>query len=218
MILSTHIWNGFEILKIKEDRFGVYINDDMMSVLSKLDLQGKNVVDGGSNVGIFSLAVSKMIGIGVVYAFELQKEICELSVKNFKINDVYNVVAYHNCLSAKSGEKVGLTPIDYEGENISSVGVKTETNFIKDDKRTETKALDDMQLENVGFIKLDLEGHEPQALEGMWKTIDRWKPHMIIELSDGYLGSDVQRTIDRIVSHGYNYTQLSDFNYYFAPI
>ncbi len=219
MILSTHTWNGFEILKIKEDQLNPMVYEDIMEVLGEISIKGKNVVDGGSNIGVFSLEASRMVGEdGMVYAFELQKEICELSVWNFKINNASNIVAHHRCLSSKSGGRVGLTPIDYDGELISSVGVKTEIHHIKDDKRTETIALDNLNLENIGLIKLDLEGHEPYALEGMWGTIDRCKPFMVIELSEGYLGGDVQRTIDRINSHGYFHRKLSDCDYFFIPV
>jgi len=51
----------------------------------------------------------------------------------------------------------------------------------------------------------------------MWRTIDKWKPHLIIELSSGYLG-DINPTVEKIKSHGYKVTEASGFNYFCEPI
>lgn len=213
--LSLHEWDGFSVLKIREDRMGLYVNSDMIEFIEGVDLKDKNVIDGGSNIGLFSLYISRRIGNGFVYAFELQEVINGICENNVELNNVNNVLCHHLAISEKTGELVGHTPINYYEENISSVGVKTEATGVH---TTRTIALDDFGIENIGLIKLDLEGHEPKALKGMWSIIDKWKPCLIIELSDGYLGDDVQKIVDEIKSHGYTVKKLSDCNYVFQPI
>jgi len=38
--------------------------------------------------------------------------------------------------------------------------------------------------ENVHFIKIDVEGHELQALEGLDKTIHRCRPTLLVEVNE----------------------------------
>lgn len=216
--LSVHTWNDMTLLKLAQDNMGVCLNDDMIEFIDSLDLKNKNVVDGGSNIGIFSLYMSKKCHH--VYAFELQPFINKLAIDNAELNKIENISFSNAALSTVSGNKVGFTYIDYEGKNISSVGIKTEPSLKGQPHcgEIETIALDDMCIGNVGLIKLDLEGAEQQALEGMWDTIRRCKPPMIIELSPIYLEHQEQKTIDKIISHGYKVKELTDCNYVFEPI
>jgi len=44
--------------------------------------------------------------------------------------------------------------------------------------------LDSFALQNVGFIKIDVEGHELAVLYGAAETIRRWRPTILIEVED----------------------------------
>lgn len=48
----------------------------------------------------------------------------------------------------------------------------------------ETRRIDDYSLPDVGFIKIDVEGHEVAVLEGAAATIARHKPNLLIECND----------------------------------
>ena len=220
--VKRYKWDRFNILKIENDQVAIFVNDDIVKVVKSLNLKDKNVIDGGSNIGVHSLLFSRCVGKkGKVYAFELQTVICQIGMENAKLNNKENIIHHNKALSDKSGQTVGFTEIDYVGEHISSGGVRTEVSLCGQIHcgRIETIAIDDMNIENVGLIKLDLEGNEPKALDGMWQTIDKNKPCLIIELSPGYLleGKD-KETIDKIISHGYKVTELGGFNYFFEPI
>jgi hypothetical protein len=59
---------------------------------------------------------------------------------------------------------------------------------------------------NVGLAKIDIEGLEPQAIEGMRKTIERARPHLFVEILKG-TGTDT--ALDRLARHfGYNVYSL----------
>jgi len=45
--------------------------------------------------------------------------------------------------------------------------------------------LDDLKLENVGFVKIDVEGHEAEVLRGAANIITRDRPNFLIEVG-GY--------------------------------
>lgn len=223
MNIINYKWNGYSISKIENDQTTMLISDDIMSELKKMNLSGKNAIDGGCNLGVFSLILSDLVGnFGIVYSFDPQKEILKLAIENAKQNGKNNVSFYNVALSDKSGEVVGFSNIDYESnEYVSSGGIKTEPSLCGQPHcgSIETLAIDDLKLNNIGIIKLDIEGYEQKALDGMWETIDRCKPYMIIELSDGYLGDEgVIDTIEKTKSHGYEVILLSDFNYLCRPI
>lgn len=219
--LSIHKWRRFSISKIKNDDAHIYINPDMVKFIDSLNLKNKNIIDGGSSIGVFALYLTRKIGKkGMVYAFEIQNEINNIAKDNAQRNKKTNIIFHHQALSNKSGEKVGFTHIDYSQQNISSVGIRTEPSLNGQPHcgEVETVALDDLGIENIGLIKLDLEGNEPKALEGMWETIEKQKPYLIIELSPVYLENKEQETIDKIISKGYSVKELSDYNYCFSPI
>jgi FkbM family methyltransferase len=220
MNLVTAKWRWFTIVKIEGDNIAIYINEDLMLFLKSINIKGKEVIDGGCSIGIYALYFSIMIGkAGVVHAFELQHEIAQLAITNAELNKKENIRVYNSALSNVSGELVGFTYINYNEQSISSVGVKTEQSLKGSPHcgNVETVAIDALKLNNVGLIKLDIEGHEPQALGGMWETIDRCKPYLVVELSPVYLENKQQETIDKIMSHGYSVKELSDFNYVFEP-
>jgi FkbM family methyltransferase len=50
----------------------------------------------------------------------------------------------------------------------------------------ETRAIDEYALPSVGFIKIDVEGHEVSVLEGAAKTIAQHKPNLLIECNDDH--------------------------------
>jgi len=215
----SHRFSFFQLL---HDNIQVFINKDMIEFLSHINLKNKNIIDGGSNVGLHSLYFSRRTGKkGTVHAFEIQPVIYKLGCDNAVMNNKKNIVHYNLALSDKSGESVGFSEIDYTSESVSSGGIRTEAALSGNDHcgSIRTIALDDLDIQNIGLIKLDLEGYEPKALAGMWKSIDRWKPYLIIELSPGYLldGKD-ERTIEEIKSHGYSVTEGGSFNYFFEPI
>ena len=220
--LKKYKWNRFVFLKLEQDTIPVSISRDMIKFIRGMNINGKNVIDGGSNIGLYSLYFSRCIGKkGLVYAFEMQPVIYQIGYDNAILNNKKNIISYNLALSDKSNGTVGFTEIDYWGEQVSSGGIRVELGLNGSEHcgRIQTIALDDMDIQNVGLIKLDLEGHEPKALDGMWATIDKWKPYLIIELSPGYLldGKD-EETIERIKSHGYSLIVGGDYNYFFEPI
>lgn len=214
-------WNSCQILKLAKDQIIPEVDEDIVDFINKSNLSGKNVIDGGSNIGLISLLLSNAVGDnGIVYSFELQRIIYQVGCANAMLNGRHNIVSFNAALSNESGKMVGFTPIDYFGEKISSTGIRTEPLFGTIDyfDRAKTIAIDDLNINNVGLIKLDLEGNEPMALDGMWRTIDQWRPNMIIEISPGYLGNGANDLIELIKSHGYSLTGNESHNYFCKPI
>lgn len=61
--------------------------------------------------------------------------------------------------------------------------------------------LDSLELKNVRFIKMDIEGHELAALHGARQTIERDLPHLLLELESRH--QDVALVLDLLTILGY---------------
>lgn len=219
MVLEKIKWDKFSFLKIKEDSSGVYITKDIVDFLKTIDIKGMAAIDGGCNIGVFSVYFSRMVGKhGKVYAFDIQKQMCDLAIQNAAKNKADNVAVINKALSNISGGSVGHTYIDYSGQNISSAGIKTEQklNGMPHCGSVETIALDDMCIKNIGLIKLDLEGHERESLQGMRKTISEQHPFLILELSPGYMHGDENIVLKELSDMGYQTIKATDYNYFFT--
>ncbi len=84
-----------------------------------------------------------------------------------------------------------------------------------DGESVEMVTLDSFNLDNVSFIKIDVEGHEIEVLKGARATLERNKPVMVIEV---YGRSDKDDRLDFIRSLGYDVTHISDEDYLCVPI
>ena len=132
------------------------------------------IVDGGAMVGTHSAYWASHTN-HIVHAFEPVPVNYRLLRRNLRpdprarvnrlaLSDVPETVtihvdAAHPGSSSIDGAKAGPGPL------VTALAVR----------------LDSLGLSDVRLIKLDLEGHEPQALAGARETIERWRPMILIE-------------------------------------
>ena len=74
------------------------------------------------------------------------------------------------------------------------------------ERQIELTTLDVFQLERVDLIKIDVEGHEFEVLQGACRTIAASKPTLIIEIKKDLFG----RVRDLLLSYGYAAERLED--------
>lgn len=67
----------------------------------------------------------------------------------------------------------------------------------------ETRRLDSIGHENVGFIKIDVEGHEEAVLDGARDLIARERPVLLVEIERRHTGRDPRLTFGKIMAWGY---------------
>ncbi|WP_419904819.1 FkbM family methyltransferase [Kiloniella sp.] len=73
-----------------------------------------------------------------------------------------------------------------------------------------TSKLDDQKIDNVGFIKIDVEGFELQVLEGAKETIERDKPVLVIEIEEAHTKKDISSSIALVEALGYDTFVIAD--------
>ena len=67
----------------------------------------------------------------------------------------------------------------------------------------ETQPLDALDHTNIGFIKIDVEGHEEAVIEGATETLRRERPALLIEIEQRHARGDVRDLLRRITDLGY---------------
>jgi len=138
------------------------------------------VLDAGANCGHLSIFFSKLVGKnGLVYAFEPDTFNIERINTNIKLNkDLSNNIKIEELLLWNENKLVDF----YEAGTVGSSAI-----WIPDtDKCVKKEAIriDDWVTKNniqeLDFIKMDIEGAEIEALEGCIQTIQNLKPNFAI--------------------------------------
>lgn len=63
--------------------------------------------------------------------------------------------------------------------------------------------LDDFAIDDVGFVKVDVEGHEDAVLRGAEATLARCRPNVIVEVEDRHNPGSVDRVLAWMRERGY---------------
>ena len=94
-------------------------------------------------------------------------------------------------------DDTGLSTL--EAENDLSKSAKSVNSIT-----VEVKRLDDLNLNNIGFIKIDVEGHEAAVLTGSRQTIAACKPNLLVEIEERHKKGAVQQCVGYLESMGYH--------------
>lgn len=68
----------------------------------------------------------------------------------------------------------------------------------------EVKRLDDMELGDIGLIKIDVEGHELAVLRGAADTLRRYRPTLVVEAEERHHVGAVAAITEFLTGLGYN--------------
>jgi FkbM family methyltransferase len=132
--------------------------------------EGMVILDIGANIGYYSLFAAKLVGEkGTVFAFEPAPDNFALLVKNIELNGFSNIIPVQKAVSSKTGRGrlfLSSDPVlhsmhQHNGKRSIEVEVTSIDEFIENRNCP------------VDLIKMDVEGLEMRALEGMLETIKR---------------------------------------------
>jgi FkbM family methyltransferase len=71
-------------------------------------------------------------------------------------------------------------------------------------------ALDDLDLGDVGFVKIDVEGHEAAVLDGARGLLDRCRPTVLMEAEQRHLSGPLSELLAVLVGRGWSAWFLRD--------
>ncbi len=136
--------------------------------------EGDTVIDVGANIGFFSLFAARLVGkTGRVYAFEPEPRNFQLLTKNIALNMYDNVVAYQKAVWRHSGRmKLYLANVLDTGAH--TLRARHDTQYFDcscggQEVEVESIVMDSFLplAHSASVIKMDIEGAEVGALEGM---------------------------------------------------
>lgn len=163
-------------------RTGVLFEKFILSYVRQFIDPTKNILDVGANIGVHSVVYSNYLTTGQVYAFEPQKVVYDILLQNIDINNCPNVTTFNIGLSDTSSTL--FMNAYYDGkENQGAFSICNETEHMKG-IYIECKKADDLNLQNIGYVKIDVEGHELQTLKGMKNILIQNKPAILIEVHE----------------------------------
>jgi FkbM family methyltransferase len=102
-------------------------------------------------------------------------------------------------LSSQSGQSVLRVPLLGKNDTEPMLGTISDANQLNGRKCREflvpTRGLDEFDLPPIGFIKIDVEGHEEQVLKGGERLLERDRPAYMIEIEERHNPGSVARLI-----------------------
>jgi FkbM family methyltransferase len=152
---------------------------EVVQIMTRAVRPGDTVVDGGANVGFFSLLLARLVGDkGAVYAYEPDAKNCErLTASNLASGRLPWIKLFRRALwSRKDKAVLNLSP-DNGQHSVGAVEGMTGSVVI------DTTVLDEIEV-TPRLIKLDIEGAEEQALRGAERHLAAQAcPYIIVELN-----------------------------------
>lgn len=191
--------------------YGIY-EEPLINFLKNELRPGDIVFDPGTNMGYITAVCLGLVGEeGHVYAFEPSKTCYDKLSGNNKLENIQNLSLYHAAISSKNGESVFCDtprvisrgyaclaeldePQDKESYPIQTYGIEQ---FCREN-----------QVDQIRFLKLDIEGAELLALQGSEKMLmERSIDYILVETSfnkkDAELDANNQAIFKILLDNGY---------------
>lgn len=187
-------------------------NDEQeINLVKKFIKSGTDSIDVGVYRGVYSYEMSKYSE--KVHSFEPNPIIFKYINKNLK-KFIKNIHLYNFALSNQNKTINLKIPIRNSNSNkeifeeyyeMGKATIHNKNNFENyENFEIQTKKIDELNFDNkISFIKIDVEGHELEVIEGAINTIKRDKPVLLVEIEKQYTKKEVAESINFINSLGY---------------
>ncbi|MGV9006020.1 MAG: FkbM family methyltransferase [Brevundimonas sp.] len=169
-----------------------------LALLPELVDPQRVAIDVGANAGVWSWSLLR--ATREVHAFEPNPKMYSRLEAALGGKVHLHTVA----LSDTTGEAEFIVPKTRRGYSnqhgsLSRLGTNGEHGIV----RVKTCRLDDMDIRNVGFMKVDVEGFECAVLAGATETLRRERPVLVVELEERHTGRPIADLITEVESYGY---------------
>lgn len=173
-----------------------------MALLTRLCRPDRTSVDIGANYGIYSYYMLKHSARCV--AFEPYPRLARILRRGLGARLEVHEVA----LSDRSGIAELRASLVESGLNTIESSNRIETK-VRDPNSLETlqvsvRRLDDFDLGRVGFMKIDVEGHEQEVLSGAEDTLLADRPALLIELEERHRPGTRDKVVSLLQDLGYH--------------
>ena len=178
-------------------------------------------MDVGANVGAYLYTLENHLKPENIFAFEpnpqlfkrLKRLFPKVNLISLALSDVSTIAEFK--IPVINGEKVHTrgtlqTSIKEKNEEktiLQKVEVKPLDDLVFDDvyiEKGRNAQTDKFNLKKLDFIKIDVEGNEMQTLRGAKKTIEKFKPILMVEMEQRHHKENLWTLISEIADWGYS--------------
>ena len=183
-------------------------------LLEKLIQPGDTIIDGGANIGFYTLLFAVQAGAeGRVFAYEPVSAVAADVRRNLAVNRGVRMapVSVRQC---GLGDEPRTLPI-YLRPSVSGSGIDSQhSSFVADfntpvsdsiTEEIEIVRLDDEEISGrIDLAKCDIEGYEKAFLEGAKQVLRRDQPLLVLEWNPGPQTYGVDEILESLESLGYD--------------
>jgi len=163
--------------------------EDTVWLIAELAKTADVIFDIGANTGVYSLLSKSLNPKTKVYAFEPVQRTYKRLEQNITINN-FDVTTEQIALSDKTGKQIFYDTYAEHQQSSSLSPDKLKNTSWNTEKiveyEIETITLDDYiskkGIEKIDLMKIDVEMHEPEVIEGFKKYLALFQPYIIIEV------------------------------------
>jgi FkbM family methyltransferase len=174
---------------------------------------GSAALDIGANCGQFSLKLAaalrrQNVRSFVIHAFEPNPDIFERLTSNLALNPELGQHVF--CHAIALGKEAGEMSFAYNPANSGGGSItqdQSDTKFhhqVRIDRLD--KAVHSLSLAKIGFIKIDVEGFEPEVLLGGESVIEKDHPWLYVEITPDWFqsrGHSLEQVIGKLLAWNY---------------
>ena len=158
----------------------------IQTAMRRLLRPGMNCVDAGAHIGLYSLLMARIVGAagGRVYAFEPLPSTWQLFLRNIRENCQEGVIVAtnaacharngHGYIFQRDEHDMGESYVLADQSSTAERGVEIRLVPVDDIVPSDVR---------IGLIKIDIEGSEPPALQGMERILRQDRPIIFTELN-----------------------------------
>ena len=214
-----------DTIEFKMNHYGYYIENEVfwrglyggwekysLKLWTELSKDSTIIFDIGANTGIFGLISKAINSRSEIHYFEPVKRVYDKLLSNDGINNFNNKII-NKAVSNSSGKAIIF---DKETSHTYSVTVNKDISPDNSDSievEIDTIRLDEYIEKNnitkIDLMKIDVETHEFEALQGMGKYLNIFKPSLLIEILNNTVAINIENLIEGM---GYEYYNIHEIN------
>ena len=205
-------------LLLRDGRFAAPIYDQIINTLESDGV----FVDVGANFGYFSLVAATRASEGRVLAVEADPNSARRLADHASRNEITNIEVFEvACWDVDCMLDLYVAATFNPGKTSLSAANAYSAHEVRVQAQPLDSIIDQSGVDRVDLIKVDIEGAELRALNGMERTIERFRPPVIVEAEEVLLErfdvsvADIHEFFDR---HGYRGVPLTETDLLFTPV
>ena len=167
-------------------------------LLKRLVDPARTSVDVGANKGVYTYFLSRLSAH--VFAYEPNPKFTPILAPVVGPK----VTLIEAALSDRDGEATLTIPINLKGESNNAASLEIgKYGGERKEITVAVRRLDHAGHADVGFVKIDVEGHEEGVIRGAAATLKEQRPTLLVEIESFHRNQDIRQTFALIGSFGY---------------